>query len=151
MPAPDLSKIHLRGAIFLECAVLNDADAPLLTASVANYTIEHKVAPAFNLADRLVVIDLLTTCTGLDEQGAGLPVGGRFRVHLTFEVENLSELLEGDSETEQVHPNEQLVLTLISVGYSTSRGMIMSKTVDTVMQGFTLPLLDVRTLGKGDQ
>lgn len=148
MPAPDLSKIHLRGSIFLECAILNSADSPVLSPTAKNYTIEHKVVPAFNMDERLVVVDLLTTCTGLDEQGAALSIGGRFRVHLTFEVENLLELLETHPETEQKYPSEQLVLTLISVGYSTSRGMIMSKTVDTILQGFTLPLLDVRTLSQ---
>ncbi len=130
---------------------MNDEAEPVLRPSAANYTIEHKVAPSFNVDDKLVVVDLLTTCTGLDEQDETLTIGGRFRVHLTFEVENLEELLEEHPETGQPYPNEQLILTLISVAYSTSRGMIMSKTVDTVLQGFTLPLLDVRTLGKPAQ
>jgi len=151
MPAPDLTKIHLRGCIFLECAVLNDETNPVLQPSASNYTIAHKVAPSFNVEDKLVVVDLLTTCTGLNEQGEELAIGGRFRVHLTFEVDNLHELLDEHSETGQLVPSEQLVLTLISVGYSTSRGMIMSKTVDTVLQGFALPLLDVRTLSQPAQ
>lgn len=129
----------------MECAVLNDATAPLLQPAAISYTIQHQVGTAFNLADKLLIVDLTTTCTGLDEKGETLPVNGRFRVHLTFEVENLEELLEERQGEAQPVPGEQLVLTVISVGYSTARGLILSKTVDTVLQGFTLPLLDVRT------
>ena len=148
MTAPTLSKIHLRGSIFLECAVVNDAIAPLLKPAAANYTIHHSVSTSFNADEKLINVDLTTTCVGLDEQAATLPVNGRFRLYFTFEVDNLEELLEmRDGETQAI-PNEQLSLTLISVAYSTARGMILSKTVDTVLHGFALPLLDVRSFVK---
>ena len=146
--APVLSDIQLVGGYFLECAILNDADDPIvaLATDEQRFQIHNKVVPSFDLADEKIRIELLIECQARSKSGELLPVRGRFRLYLTFFVQGLTKYLEEEAG-EQV-PSQQLILTLISVGYSTARGLIAGKTRDTVLQGFVLPLLDVRELVK---
>ena len=146
--APILADIHLIGAFFLECAVLNDAANPVLELPPGEqrFQLHHKVEPSFILEEQYVIIDLTVHCQPMDAAGQELPVQGRFRLHLTFRVAQLGNYLEAQDPNGLLAPNQPLVLTLISVAYSTARGLIAAKTNETVLQGFVLPLLDVRDL-----
>jgi hypothetical protein len=147
---PILSEIQLVGGFFVECAVLNDAESPVLALQSKNqrYRIHHRVNPSFDVAAQDVLIDLAIFCQPLDSDGQEIAVQGRFRLHLTFYVAELASYLEPQGADLPDAPNQALILTLISVAYSTARGLITAKTNETVLQGFVLPLLDVRDLLK---
>lgn len=146
MAVPDLRSIQLVKGFFLECAIINDEADPVLKLGTLKFRLGHKVSPAFSTGDNEILIDLSVSCQPLDEQtGAPLPVSGRFRLHLIFRVLDLERYLEPQEDGQQ-QPSQELILTLISVAYSTARGLIASKTADTVLCEFVLPLLDVRDL-----
>ena len=147
MAVPDLRSIQLVKGFFLECAIINDEADPVLKLGTLKFRLGHKVSPAFSTEDNEILIDLSINCQPLDEQtGALLPVSGRFRLHLVFRVLDLEQYLEPQEDGPQ--PSQELILTLISVAYSTARGLIASKTADTVLREFVLPLLDVRDMVK---
>lgn len=146
MPAPDLRQIQLASSFFVECAILNDESDPVLQLGTLKFRLSHQIKPAFSAEDNDVLIDLAVQCQALDEQtGQPLPVSGRFRLRLEFRVANLEEYYEPQLNGSQA-PSQELILTLISVAYSTARGLIAAKTTGTVLTGFVLPLLDVRDL-----
>lgn len=145
-PLPNLSQIQLVGAHFIECAILNNAPDTLFKLTPTRFQLQHTVLPSFSVADSLVVIDLAIHCQPIDENEHPSPVSGRFRLHITFHVANLPEHMEAGANDSPDTPNQQLVLTLIGVAYSTARGLVAAKTSDTILQPFVLPLLDVRDL-----
>jgi hypothetical protein len=145
-PLPDLSQIQLIGGYFVECAILNDAPDTVIQLNPQRFKLHHKVLPSFSSDDQIVLIDLTVHCQPVNEAGQLSPVSGRFRLHLTFHVSNLSEYLESGEEHSTPAPSQQLILTIIGVAYSTARGLIAGKTADTILKPFVLPLLDVREL-----
>lgn len=147
---PILSDIQLSSGFFVECAILNDSENPVLALQPKQqrYRIHHRVNPSFDVAAQDVLIDLAIYCQPLDSKGQELALHGRFRLHLTFFVADLASYLEPQGPDLPDAPNQALILTLISVAYSTARGLIAAKTNETVLQGFVLPLLDVRDLMK---
>lgn len=145
---PILSDIQLSGGFFVECAILNDAESPILALQSKNqrYRIHHRVNPSFDIAAQDVLIDLAIHCQPLDSDGQEIAIRGRFRLHLTFFISDLASYIEPQGPDLPDAPNQALILTLVSVAYSTARGLIAAKTNETVLQGFVLPLLDVRDL-----
>jgi hypothetical protein len=139
---PDLNQIQLQEAFFLECLISNvESGVVVLPDQVAGYERPQvKILPMVDLEKQRVSFDIRVQATALDEQGTLLPVTGRFRLLLSFSVANLPDLLYTDERFNQQIPNAQLTVSLISVAYSTARGMIMSKVNDTVMGGLALPL-----------
>ncbi|TGE18949.1 hypothetical protein [Hymenobacter elongatus] len=147
-PAPVLSQIHLVSGVFIECAILNEAPDTYVKLGTQRFQIYHNVSPSFSIEEEYILIDLTVHCQPMEEDDQPSPVKGRFRLHLTFLVENLRDYLEAAPEAPQQPPlpSQQLILTLTGVAYSTARGMIAAKTSDTILQPFVLPLLDVRDL-----
>lgn len=87
-----------------------------------------------------VFLDLgIQLTTGKSAKPVG--INGRFELEFTFTVGNLAELLlTTDQPTAQLHP--QLLLLLLSVAYSTARGILWTRLAGTPLEGITLPLIN---------
>ena len=80
----------------------------------------------------------LTITTGTPPQPTG--ISGRFELDFIFAIGNLPELLIAPDQPEpQLHP--QLLLILLSVAYSTARGILWTRLAGTPLEGITLPLI----------
>lgn len=68
-----------------------------------------------------------------------LPVNGKFDISYIFKVENLEELIierEGKFDV-----NMDLILALTNIAYSTSRGVIFTRSQGTILNQVILPIL----------
>lgn len=146
IPLPDLNKIHFRKAIFLECAVLNAAPDQVQQPLDAPFKVTSGFTTVFDTEKEDFSVELTIACQALDASGQLLPLNGRFCIRLTFTVDGMAEYLESIPGIPEPHPGDQLALTIVSLAYSTARGLILAKTADTVLQYFALPPLDVRNL-----
>lgn len=142
-PAIDLSQIRLREALFVECAVLNKEEDPLMAEQVYDCDFSYEVGHALMPEQSMVGLELRLRLDGLDKNRELNGVRGHFWLRFTFEVLNLAALL-GDAAPPVVPP--ALYLTLLGIAYSTARGLVMAKIAATVLQGVTLPIVDVREL-----
>lgn len=65
---------------------------------------------------------------------------GEFRIQYLFNVENLDELMQiSDSEAPNI--SGELAATLMGIAYSTSRGIILTSTENSVLGGILLPVV----------
>lgn len=142
-PVIDLSQIRLRDALFVECAVLNKEDEPLMAEQVYDCDFSYELAHALSPEQGMVGLELRLRLDGVDENRELNGVRGHFWLRFTFEVLNLADLL-GDAAAPAMPP--ALYLTLLGIAYSTARGLVMAKIAATVLQGVTLPIVDVREL-----
>jgi hypothetical protein len=98
------------------------------------------------LQQGIVGIELRIGLKGLDAEQNVLNVEGRFWLRFTFKVNNAAELLGDKAEDSSANLPSAVYLLLLSVAYSTARGMLMGKTAGTPLQGVILPIVDVREL-----
>ena len=150
---PDLDKIHLQEAYFLESLIQNaEVGAVVLPERIASFSRpQTRMLPMFSLERNSVSFDIMVAVTALDADDQPLPVKGRFRLLMSYVVENLADLLQTNEQTNQQIPNIPLTISLIGAAYSTARGMIISKVSDTVLHGLSLPLRSSRQLMQESQ
>ena len=143
----DIDQIRVHEALFLDCRIANNAQPAIGPEQVAGFTDPNVVVlPFFSIEKRLVSFEVRVHTQALGEDGAELPLTGDFRLHLSFQVANLSELLRPNTLSPAPVPVPELSMMLVGAAYSTARGMVMSKVSDTVLGGFALPLRSVKRL-----
>lgn len=66
-----------------------------------------------------------------------------FKIEVLFEVENIEEYVERDSESQKIHPiNKDFYPHLFAISYSTIRGIVYTKTLGIRYGGILLPIVD---------
>lgn len=140
----DLAQIHWEGGGLSRFEVngTQNVQQVLLSEPLADVAIESRASFGHDLDRNQVGImlntDMMVT-TGKPAQPAG--IAGHFELTFTFTVDNLPELLIApDQPDSPLHP--QLVLMLLSVAYSTARGILWTRLAGTPLEGITLPLIN---------
>lgn len=142
----DLSRITLIETTFLECAIVQPGPDYTARSRFANINLHPGIEFSFNRDTNYLSVRLDLRIHPVDTDGQALPVEGRFHTHFGFVVANLEEQLEAASPEAEATPNFMLTMSLLSISYSTSRGMILGKVAGTVFEGYCLPLMDAREL-----
>lgn len=148
IPGVRLDQLRLRDAQFVECAITNRDGDPLTADELYDCEFSYAIGHLHNLEDHIVGIELRLSLDGIDEEKKPVGVHGHFWLRFTFEVLNMEELLAASKTAEPSLP-PPLYLVLLGIAYSTARGLVMAKTAGTVLQGITLPIVDVRQLVEG--
>lgn len=146
-PLFDLDDIVLKEYFFLHLAVLNHAPR-LLTSPVDlhNAHLEREMVTGIGIEESIVEVQLRFTVVPRDTDNRPLPVEGQFHLLFHFAVLGLAEAAKMHTGPEPFQPDRDLVHTVASLAYSTARGLLLERTRDTVLSGFSLPAIDVRTL-----
>lgn len=144
--ALDLSRITLIETTFLECAIVQPGPDYTARSRFANINLSIDNEFSFNRDTNYLSIRLNLRVQPIDADEQNLPVEGRFHTHFGFVVENLEELLDPAISKTTPMPSFMLTMSLLSIAYSTSRGMILGKVAGTVFEGYCLPLMDAREL-----
>jgi hypothetical protein len=144
--ALDLSQVEVAESFFTECQVSN-SEVAIWPNEVTGYTTaKTQIFPLCAPEINRVAFDIRVKVVATGEENKPLPVEGSFRLHISFFVENLDDFLEYDEKFQEKTPNAILTASLIGVAYSTARGMILSKVLDTPLMGYGLPMRSARQL-----
>ena len=129
----NVTRLEVAGTQVAKQLLRDDATAAIAVAHRAEFAHD---AEAGEVAI-LLYLDLAIT-TGTPPQPTG--TNGRFELDFIFAIGNLPELLVATDQPEpQIHP--QLLLILLSVAYSTARGILWTRLAGTPLEGITLPLI----------
>jgi hypothetical protein len=147
--AIDLEKLRLRDVQFVECSITNrESEQPMLRDELHDCDFSYAIGHFLDVERHMVGIELRLNLDGIDEERNPVGVRGHFWLRFLFEVLNMEELLPAGS-TDDADLPPALYLMLLSIAYSTARGLVIAKTASTVLQGVTLPIVDVRQLAEG--
>ena len=95
---------------------------------------------AFNFELKNVRLRLEVLLDGIDEKEELIGIQGNFGIEFHFHVGNLEDFLESKDGENKIQGT--LGTTLLSIGFSTSRGIILEKTLNTPLNGVILPVID---------
>ncbi len=128
-------KIHLKHIeeLYADIGKLVDNLPP---SSSIDTKIAHK--SAYNVSENLFLLGLKAVFKAVDVEDKP---ECSFRVNFHFEVDNLDKMFTYNEEDLPVF-QELFVATLAGISYSTFRGMIYQKTIDSLWNGLTLPVLN---------
>lgn len=139
MATPDLDRIHLAAATFLEFSISPSDGSGRNTIRYA-LPEETWLYPQFTVEEKRISFVVHVHCQGLCTDSKPTGVVGKFQVYFDFAVENLDDYLITSDTYDGPFPTRELMVMLGGVAYSTARGMIMTKVLDTPLNGFSLPL-----------
>lgn len=138
----DPNKIHLKHIeeLYADIGELVGNHTP-----VAEFDTKIAHKHAFNVSENLFLLGLKAVFKAIeieDEPECS------FRVNFHFKVDNLGDMFTYNDEDVPVF-QELFVATLAGISYSTFRGMIYEKTINTLWNGLTLPVINPSILLKG--
>lgn len=100
----------------------------------------------FNPEQSMVVVQLSIALSGLAEDGQSpLGINAKYDYQFFFRIENMDDFISNDKV---IHP--ELVTTLLSISYSTLRGIVLERTSSTFLGSVILPVVSPLKLLKDD-
>lgn len=144
--ALDLSRIALTEVSFIECAITQTGPDFVGINRSASINLGVETEFSFTRETGYLSIRLHLRVQPVDAEEQSMPLSGRFYIHFGFVVDNLEDLLAPSDVEGEIIPDYMLTLSLLSIAYSTSRGMILGKVAGTALEGYGLPLMDAREL-----
>ena len=135
-------KIHLLGVNIINAQV-NSLSSDVvgwdeLTLNMASNTLFNE--------EYLCRLSLILDMEKVDENGIKL-IKANFAIDFDFQIENIMELIVIEEGTNKiVKAARELGLSLMAIAYSTTRGIILTRTAGTVLNGLILPVVDISNL-----
>lgn len=81
------------------------------------------------------------------EDGQPPLIKANFSIDFDFQIDNIMELILVDKESKAImHASRELGISLMGIAYSTARGIILTRTGGTVLNGLVLPVVDTAKL-----
>jgi len=138
-------KIHIQSIKILSANL--SAGPEVRGDSYDRFDVQYGVSDELFFEEKLFRFVLSTHITALDANDEPAPVTGEYSIEYIFYVENLADyVVEINDKQDHFLLQDILIHTLLSIAYSTSRGIVLSRTQGTLMNGVILPVIDTRVL-----
>ena len=111
-----------------------------------NFRVGYSQKSAFNFEIKNIRIRLEIFLEGIDEKENLIGIQGDFGFDFHFHISNIEDFIEENDGNKKVSGN--LGATLISIAYSTARGIVIERTQGTFLNGTILPIIDPQELLK---
>lgn len=135
-------KIHLL-SINITNAQVNSSSSD--AAGWDELTLNMASTTLFN-EDYLCRLSLILDMEKVNEDGVKL-IKANFSIDFDFQIENILELIVvEEGNTKVVNAARELGMSLMAIAYSTTRGIILTRTAGTVLNGLILPVVDTAKL-----
>lgn len=141
----DPEKIHL---INIKTSKGNiDAAADIDVNAIAGHEFSFELGTGLNVEDNVIGMNLVVNIQAKDSADKLLPINGSYTHEIVFIVDNLKDFLEPDeSGNNKYKIDGGLGSTIVSIAYSTIRGIIFTRTQGTSLGSVILPVINPKKL-----
>jgi|VirMetMinimDraft_7_1064189.scaffolds.fasta_scaffold18294_4 hypothetical protein len=122
-------------------------DQPLIEPK--NYSFSFAQKSAFNHEEGMVRIQLFILLKAQGDNASDLGIQGEFGIEFNYKIDNI-ETLYTKGEDGKLHYDVSLGATLMSISYSTARGIILQQTQGSIisLSGVIMPVINPADLLK---
>lgn len=137
--------IHLQSINVISGAI--GANPDIDPSVIKFYKLNFETETGINLEASITRFIFKVELIGIGEQDKVLDVNANYSIDFTFKIDDLSNfIMNKDDENNMFQLDNNLGATLMSIVYSTTRGIILSKTQGTIMNGVILPVVNPSNL-----
>lgn len=141
----DPDKIHLINIKTIKGNI--DAAADIDVNSIAGHEFSFELGTGLNVEDNVIGMHLVVNIQAKDSADKLLPINGSYTHEIVFIVDNLKDFLEPDeSGNNKYKIDGGLGSTIVSIAYSTIRGIIFTRTQGTSLGSVILPVINPKKL-----
>lgn len=124
-----------------------DAPESYSPDTVKEYKINNTLELAFNITEKLAKSEYKVDIETISSNSNNIEAKGSFNIIFIFRIDNLEELAKLTKDN-LVDLDPALGNALVSITYSTARGLLINKVSGTPLEKFILPVIDPNTLIK---
>jgi hypothetical protein len=124
-----------------------DAPESYSPDTVKEYKIDNTLELAFNITEKLAKSEYKVDIETISSNSNNIEAKGSFHIIFIFRIDNLEELAKLNKDN-LVDLDPALGNALVSITYSTARGLLINKVSGTPLEKFILPVIDPNTLIK---
>jgi hypothetical protein len=145
MSKVDPSKISLNCINILKSSISSEESFCNNPVIIKQSRVGIHQSSKFDFVNKLVSIKLNIALNAENDEKQLVDVNGEFSIEFVIRVDNLDEFIEqGENDTLLI--NGELGASLMGIVYSTARGIILEKTVNTPLNGVILPVINPSNL-----
>lgn len=124
-----------------------DCPFELTAEDIVAFNTELDYDLSYNFDDHLVKVDFSINITTQTKTLTPSQASGGFTFAFVFRVDNFKDLVVNDGKT-KLTVDGNLVSTVITLAYSTARGVLLARFQGTVLDNFILPVIGSNELMK---
>jgi hypothetical protein len=141
----DPEKIHLINIKTIKGNI--DAAYDIDVNAITGHEFSFELGTGINKDDNVIGINLLVNIVAKDNTNQMLSIKGSYTHEIIFIVDNLKDFLEPDeSDNNKYKIDGGLGSTIVSIAYSTIRGIIFTRTQGTSLGSVILPVINPKKL-----
>lgn len=141
----DADKIQIAAIRTIKGNIDGSTDIDIDT--IGGHQFQFELGTGVNPEENVIGLQLVVDITAHDKELKPLSLTGSYTHEIVFVVENLSEFLTKDETSPTGFLiNGVLGSTLVSIAYSTVRGIIFTRTQGTSLGSVVLPVIDPKKL-----
>lgn len=119
------------------------SDEDIDTNIVTSFNTAFEVQTGLNLDQGAIRILIKIILVGIDSNDKQVDISGKYTIEFIFRIVKLeSYVISRDEEKQELTMDDVLASTLMAIVYSTSRGIVLTRTQGTVLDGVVLPVID---------
>lgn len=138
----EADKIHILSIRTLKGNI--DASSEANTEKIVGHQFGFELSTGLNTDENIVGLQLVVNIIAVDKDDKPLNIEGSYTHEMLFRVDNLDNFIESQEKGNLIDGG--LGSTLISIIYSTVRGIIFTRTQGTSLGLVVLPVIDPKIL-----
>lgn len=137
--------IHLQYIKVVSGAI--NANPDLDVTQIKAFDISFETESGTNLEANITRIIFKVELTGIDQNNKPLDINAQYAIDFAFQIDDLTNYLVFKNEkTGETTLDGNLGTTLMAIVYSTTRGIVLTRTQGTILDGVILPILNPANL-----
>jgi hypothetical protein len=138
-------KIHIVSIKTLSGSINTETAAEIKTDSVKAHKFNFNLDTGFSVKEKMIGLKLKIDINGVNAKNEEVGINASYTHEIIFKVENLDDFIVlNDNKEPEIH--WLLGSTIVSIAYSTLRGLIYSRTQGTPLNAVILPVVDPRKI-----
>ncbi|MDP3929421.1 MAG: hypothetical protein Q8R57_10400 [Bacteroidota bacterium] len=149
-------KIEIRSIRIISGNINCPSNSVLGLSPIHNFETTYIVDSKVNPSDKLILFLFTTLLDARDDNNSKMPINAEYLIEFIFHIDNFDDY-KVDTDINLVQDvkttfemDEMFMATLMGIVYSTARGIILQRTVGTILNGVIIPVIDPKILLKGN-
>ncbi|KYP16638.1 hypothetical protein [Flavihumibacter sp. CACIAM 22H1] len=136
----NIDQLKLESIKIINASIVNQLDLQEVPKSDFSRTMSFKFNFAVSRESKQAKVNFLVVLKAKNKIDTDIRVEGTYEISYIFFVENIDEL-SSPGEGEHVELSQDLIIAMANIAYSTSRGIIYTRCLGTVLNDVILPIM----------
>jgi hypothetical protein len=143
----NIDLISLDNINVISATLENQSGLKTVDHSGLDISFHYQLVPALSVRSRQVLVSAEYEIRAAKGENAPLAIASKYKISFLFSVTNLSDLAVLQ-DGELIDVDEEMLSSILNITYSTSRGILYTRYLGTVLEGIILPIIPTADLVK---